>query len=787
MRLFLAAVLLVAGLPLGAQTAPAAGSFDFTIRNIMSGPELVGRPPADVRWSPDGRWIYFRWVEPGTSWREDLKPYRVRAVAGSRPERLTPAQMDTLAPLVANGDLSRNGLLRAVEWDGDLYVIDMRRSAVRRLTDTRDRESSPRFDASSQRVFFLRNDNAFSIDLTDGIVRQLTDIRTGSPPRDSTPRGMRGALQREQSALFEVIRDQLRRDSIEKAERERRDSLRTKPFWLKRGERVTTISISPNGHALLLVTAIRGPDSARQTIVPQYVTRTGYTDELRVRTKVGDSQDSGRVAFVSLPSGDVKWLRIVAGDTTRVAAQVAVRGWNHAGTAALVSAVTNDWKTRYLHTVSVTDGALKTVDVLRDTAWVGGPCGNCAGWVDDQRLWFISEADGYAHLYTLGTNGEGRRQLTKGKWEVVGAEVSPDKRWFWLHTSEVSPFEQHFYRMPTAGGARERITKEVGQHDVTVSPDGRLIANVHSSANRPPELFVAPLAANTALAQLTTSPTREWLAFPWIKPEIVMIPASDGVPVPARIYRPADVGGTPNGAGVIFVHGAGYLHNVHNWWSTYYREYMFNHFLASRGYVVLDIDYRGSAGYGRDWRTAIYRHMGGRDLQDHVDGARYLQKELGIDPERVGIYGGSYGGFITLMALFTEPEWFGAGAALRSVTDWQHYNHPYTSRILNLPYADTVAYRRSSPIYFADGLRDPLLIAHGMVDVNVHFQDVVRLAQRLIELHKTEWEMAVYPVEDHGFVRPDSWTDEYRRIFELFEQWLPARVAAQADVVDRAP
>jgi dipeptidyl aminopeptidase/acylaminoacyl peptidase len=788
MRLVLIPALLVSGMaPLAAQGAPASSSFDFSIKNIMRGPELVGRPPQDVRWTPDGRWIYFRWLEPGTSWREDLKPFRVRPAAGAKPERLTPAQMDSVAPLVANGDLSRDQSLRAVEHDGDLYVIDMRRSTARRLTDTRDRESSPRFDATGQRVFFLRNDNAFAIDLTDGIVRQLTDIRTGTPPRDSMPRGMRGALQREQSALFDVIRDQLRRDSIEKAERERRDSLRTKPFWLKRGERVTTISISPNGRALLLVTAIRGADSARQTLVPQFVTRTGYTDELRVRTKVGDTQDSGRVAFVSLPRGDVTWLRIVAGDTTRVAAQVSVRGWNDAGTAALVSAVTNDWKTRYLHTVSVSDGALKTVDVLRDSAWIGGPCGNCAGWVDDRRLWFVSEADGYAHLYTLGADGQGRRQLTSGKWEVVDAELSPDKRWFWLHTSEVSPFEQHFYRMPAAGGARERITREVGQHDVTVSPDGRLIADVHSSANRPPELYVGTFASNATISQLTTSPTPEWLAFRWIKPEIVMIPASDGVPVPARIYRPADVGGTPNGAAAIFVHGAGYLHNVHNWWSTYYREYMFHHFLASRGYVILDIDYRGSAGYGRDWRTGIYRHMGGRDLQDHVDGVRYLQKEFGIEPERVGIYGGSYGGFITLMALFTEPEWFGAGAALRAVTDWQHYNHPYTSRILNMPDADTVSYRRSSPIYFAEGLRDPLLIAHGMVDVNVHFQDVVRLAQRLIELQKTEWEMAVYPVEDHAFVRPDSWTDEYRRIFELFERFLPARVAAQADLVDRAP
>jgi dipeptidyl aminopeptidase/acylaminoacyl peptidase len=214
------------------------------------------------------------------------------------------------------------------------------------------------------------------------------------------------------------------------------------------------------------------------------------------------------------------------------------------------------------------------------------------------------------------------------------------------------------------------------------------------------------------------------------------------------------------------------------WSSSYPREYMFNQFLASKGYVVLDMDYRGSAGYGRDWRTAIYRHMGGRDLQDEVDGSVYLQKKFGIPPERVGMYGGSYGGFMTLMALFTEPKHFGAGAALRSVTDWADYNHGYTARILNQPQDDSVAYRQSSPIFFAEGLEDPLLMAHGMVDTNVHFQDIVRLTQRLIELGKKNWQLAVYPVESHGFVRPSSWTDEYSRIFHLFETTIRQRAQA---------
>jgi len=164
--------------------------------------------------------------------------------------------------------------------------------------------------------------------------------------------------------------------------------------------------------------------------------------------------------------------------------------------------------------------------------------------------------------------------------------------------------------------------------------------------------------------------------------------------------------------------------------------------------------------------------MGGKDLDDQVDGAKWLVEKHGIDPKRIGIYGGSYGGFITFMAMFTAPDVFAAGASLRPVTDWAHYNHPYTSNILNIPQADTLAYRRSSPIYHAEGLKGHLLICHGVIDTNVHFQDTVRLVQRLIELGKENWEVAIYPLEGHGFREPSSWTDEYRRILKLFEKTL---------------
>ena len=188
---------------------------------------------------------------------------------------------------------------------------------------------------------------------------------------------------------------------------------------------------------------------------------------------------------------------------------------------------------------------------------------------------------------------------------------------------------------------------------------------------------------------------------------------------------------------------------------------MFNHLLAASGYTVLDVDYRGSAGYGRDWRTAIYRWMGGKDLSDQVDGVRYLVAEEGVDPARVGLYGGivrrlhhPHG------ALHRRRDLQVPARRSAPVTDWAHYNHGYTSRILNLPDGDEEAYRQSSPIYFAEnfGSDQHLVMLHGMVDTNVHFSDVVRLTQRLIELGKENWEMAVYPVENHGFREPASWT-----------------------------
>jgi len=214
------------------------------------------------------------------------------------------------------------------------------------------------------------------------------------------------------------------------------------------------------------------------------------------------------------------------------------------------------------------------------------------------------------------------------------------------------------------------------------------------------------------------------------------------------------------------------MQNVHLRYPYYFREQMFNNWLVRHGYVVLDMDYRASQGYGRDWRTAIYRQMGHPELEDLLDGKKWLVEQASVDSKRVGVYGGSYGGFMTLMALFRAPGEFAAGAALRPVTDWMQYEHNYTSAILNDPQIDPAAYARSSPIEYADGLRDPLLICHGVIDDNVLFEDSMRLYQRLIELHKDDFTISPYPMDRHAFTNADSWLDEYKRIYRLFEAHL---------------
>ena len=786
--LALAAILL---LPLAARAQPAE---QLTVPQIMAwGDTLSNGLPRLMGWDETGDALYFRW-NPQMAFDSDSL-YLVRR--GATTAQKAPRSLQVDAPEMFSGWQIGEGVYSADRQRkvygsrGDVYLMDREAGRATALTQTRDFEYGARFMAGDTAIVYQRGDALFRHSLVTGAITQLTDIRSGREPSERSPDAQQAFLDRQQRELFGYIRDRVERRERNEQARDAADEMRpSPPTFYAGGDNVGQLQVDPTGRWVTFTTI---PSvSNERTDVPFWVTESGYTETRAIRPKVGQKesaptlyvQDLTRdttyaVDLSNLPrlyetpayrAADVKPME-TASDSARARRPVDIAGptWSADGRHAILVVRAKDNKTRWVTRLDASTGTVTPLDVQQDDAWIGGPGISSWGgsgtllWYPDARYFLMqSEATGYSHLYRVDAQTGAQTQLTSGEFEVSDPLFSADGRTITFTSTEHSAHEQHRYSMPSTGGTRTRLTTRVGHHDLVQDPRGEIVAQTFSTANMPPEVYVGD-------TRVTHSTTPDWERYDWRDAEIIDVPASDGIGVPARIYRPDPA--NANGAAVLFVHGAGYLHNVHRGWSTYFREYMFHHLLAEQGYTVLDLDYRASAGYGRDWRTDIYRHMGGRDLQDYVDASRYVGSELDIDPERVFIYGGSYGGFITLMALFTEPEHFGGGAALRSVTDWAHYNHGYTANILNTPADDSLAYALSSPINFAEGYQgDPLLIAHGMVDVNVQFQDVARLAQRLIELGKEGWEMAVYPVEDHGFTEPASWTDEYRRILDYADR-----------------
>jgi dipeptidyl aminopeptidase/acylaminoacyl peptidase len=560
---------------------------------------------------------------------------------------------------------------------------------------------------------------------------------------------------------------------------------------------MNSVRISPD-EKFIVFRIMKRADGNKNTIVPNYISTSGYTEDISGRTKVGNTlagyesylYDIERDTIYAISTKDIPGIKDLPDYVKDYPKQleertkknedrkVSINGpfWNSDGSSAVVSVSALDNKDRWIMKLDPQNGKLSPLDRQRDEAWIGGPGvggffgGSNIGWIDDTTIYYQSEASGYSHIYVQNVITGDKKQITTGKYEVQTLQLSNDKKSFYFTANIEHPGITHFYRIPVTGGSFVKLTSLKGGNEVSLSPDEKWLAFRHSRSNKPWELYLQENKAGAKAEKITSSGSVEFESYKWREPDVISFKNRYGSDVYARVYKPKKP--APSKPAVVFVHGAGYLQNVHHWWSQYFREYMFNNLLADLGYTIIDIDYTASSGYGRDHRTGIYRHMGGKDLSDHVDGVKLLIEKYDVNPKNVGIYGGSYGGFMTLMGLFNEPEVFKSGAALRSVTDWAHYNHGYTANILNEPANDEIAYKRSSPIYFANGLKGNLLMAHGMVDVNVHFQDIVRLSQRLIELKKENWELAVYPVEDHAFSEPSSCTDEYKRILKLFEKTL---------------
>jgi len=775
----------------------ANNKVELTLKQIMSDPDWLGREPEDAFWSADSASVgYYR--------KQQGNPIRDLWLAS--PNMAGNGQKVSLASIhqYEYDEIIRDKDIDFVAWifEGNIFVQSKANKAIRQLTKSLDGASNLQF-YKQDGVSFQRGNSFYSVNINTGMQEQMLswhfedESEAVSAPEDY--------IAEEQIKLIDYVKLQRKNRQLEEDNdnnlRNENSSLMTSSFYFSPEHRTVLASFSPDGKWAVVVTTEDKPSSDETDIMPDYIEENGRIKAQRVRQRVADatpiqhdvwllevqSGEKTKLDYKALPGYNEDVLAAVKRENAEAKGKTYQENrlprdirllfgsespvqWHDNSDKVAVMLEAWDNKDRWITTVDVDDKVLTTQHRMHDTAWVNYRF-NSFGWFDDaETLYLLSEESGYSQLYTKPVGGKLNR-VTQGNFVVDDVVLTQDDNYFYYKANKKHLGIYEIYRVPSDSTTSEALTDLNGMTDYQLSPDESSLLLTHSKLVMPPELYSVDLRADSFKpVKITSTVSDDFLSIDWTSPSIVAVKSSHTEqPIYSRVYAPQGPASEKHRA-VVFNHGAGYLQNSHLGWSGYFREFMFHSFLVSQGYVVMDMDYRASAGYGRDWRTAIYRQMGTPETQDLKDGVDWLVENANVDRERIGTYGGSYGGFMTFMALFTEPDLFQAGAALRPVSDWAHYNDGYTSNILNRPDVDPIAYERSSPIYFAEGLTKPLLINAPMVDNNVFFVDVVRLVQILIEKEKENFETAIYPVEPHGFVQPSSWLDEYRRIYKLFEE-----------------
>jgi dipeptidyl aminopeptidase/acylaminoacyl peptidase len=752
----------------------------LTVREIMAEPSIAGMRVEGEKLSPDGSKVIYLWNAEGKMPR-DL--YLVSTSGGASQKVLSVSDLPVPSRTPEKENKLNYGLeirdqfvkdrenqLGNFEWSpdskrlvfsygGDLYVFTPGSGKPTRLTQTQTAEVAPRF-LDNDRIIYSQNGNLFTWNLVNNLITQIS--------KEADPTKF-----------------------------------------------ISATNATPNKSGSLVAYVVSDNSKQRALIVPNYLgefvaaggPRRGWSDQKVLVTVTDGSRDTPIEVRLPRPEGVSN-----------------IRGldWASGGRSLIIDRIDKDTKRRqlfYVHNVGSKDEQIILVTEETDDKWQAPLSAIVeANPKDDSELFFTSERDGFNHIYLaklerlkpeaapagvisggnptdsgFGTNTK-ITQLTKGNWQVEWAKWEPRGEYIvYLSTKDGSAGRQFDAVAPKNV---ERTNWSFNYNDL---PDAKRFPGMklnpqfeqgtllfdYSEWNKPDELYWTTHLNSTGLKtdegwgishKITTTIPERFGQTRWNEPKFIDIPSRDGKQIKSKIYPPNGFDKSKKYPMVIFVHGAGYLQNTINGWNNYYREFMFNELLTQKGYVVLDIDYRGSAGYGREWRTDVYDFLGGKDYEDELDALDYMIKNYSVDPKRVGVYGGSYGGFMAEMLAFRAPERIAAAAALRPVADWKNYyasSPGYTAQRLGFPDKNPEAYKRSSPITYADGLKTHLLILHGMSDDNVHVQDSVQLIEKLIRLGKTQYfESQFYPSENHGFVRPESWTDEYERILAFFEKYL---------------
>ena len=681
---------------LAATFAVAAAEPALTVERLVSQPSITGTAPAALAWSADNRRLAFLWNDAGLP-RRDIW---VVEADGSKLRRLL-AEKEFVASVSEFAWLPDSSAVVFVG-GGGVWKKPIGNGAATRLAQVGDGMTDLAVSPDGGYVSFLKAGDLWLLRLASGEVIKATSV--GVPSISTVGLG-----------------------------RYNRPDVEIGPYvWGG-----PTYAWSPDSRTIAVHHVDRR--GLRQVPFPFYLGTDTQVNPER-RGYPGDANESRTVGLLSVKTRELKLLELPDPSANRIADF----SWSPGG-ALLVDRESDTAEDRWLDVIDAANGEVREIWHDRRESRIYN-VGAAAWHCDGKRVVFLGDlADRYS-LYLLDPATKTPQRLTNERFDVTGGlNVSCAARAIYYQSNEPSPYERHVFRIPLEGGQAKRITTAAGDNEAFPSPNGGRVALMHSDDTSPPDLYVTD-GRGGAMRRVTTSPPAEFQARTWAHARYVSFKSRiDDYTLHARIIEPANLDPTKSYP-VIF--GPVYSNTVRNRWAGQYAT--LQQLLVDRGYIVVQVDVRGSTGYGRAFREEFLADFGGEDLEDLQSGVDYLKSLPYVDPGRIGIWGSSYGGTLTVYSLLKKPGLFKAGVAGAAAVDPYFFGLDDVA-IVRRPGTRPDAFTRGAAQY-AGNLQDHLLIIHGMQDDVVPFKTVVTLAEELIRLNK-DFDFAFAPASNHGWSR----------------------------------
>ena len=706
-----------------------AGQEALTVERILSEPPLEGVLPKEVRWLPRGE--SFTFLAPRNQGKDAQSALWLESASSSdRTCLLDEGELPAFGegkgavkPGLAGYKWSSKGDALLLSGGGDLFLVSLPGKQVRRLTATAGEEELPAFSSDGRWVSFVRDNDLFVLELATAKEIRLTE--DGSSDR------LNGRL-----------------DWVYGEEVYERGA--SGYAWSPDSRSIAFITLDEKGVPRFPIVSLLEP---HPTVKDQLYPCPGDPNPI-----------AGLSVVRVVPDADASRPRLDLRFSGEDAAYLVRFGWTPDGRAVWYQ-LENRAQTRLaLVRNELGSGGADTLLVEEDPAWIDAS--DDLRFLRDGRILWSSERSGFRHLYVYGTDGKAR-QITRGPWEVrsvVG--LDEDAGWITFTATEASPLERQLYRVRLDGSGFARLTHEAGTHAFERAPGTGLLLDTHSRLGRPPSMMVLD-AGGKMLREVAAIRPPELDRYALGLSEFLSVPAADGTSLNAKLVRPPDFDPGRRYPVVVYVYGGPGGQTVLDAWGGRYE--LLAQVLATRGFLVFSLDGRGTPGRGRGFARALLRRMGKVELEDQLAGVEWLKRQPIVDGQRIGIWGASYGGFMTCYALTNAPGVFRVGVAVASVTDWRLYDSIYTERYLKLPAENPDGYRDSSPLNQADRLAGALLLAHGTADDNVHWPNTLAFADALTRAGKS-FDLALHAGATHRFYRKDQRVDLYARMVEYFER-----------------